>query len=81
MRSSKHMRFLMGIIGIGFGFILIYYREAIGNSFGQPEWASKVGGIYNVMIILGIFFFFASLVYMTGTFEVLFPASRGLPNL
>ncbi len=74
------MRFLFGIIGIGFSYLLVRYREPIGDSLGQPEWANRLGGIYNVVILMGIVFFFCSVAYMVGTFDVLFPPARGLPQ-
>ena len=39
---------------------------------GQPDWAIKVGGIYNVLIFIGVFFFFWSLASMTNTTDLLF---------
>jgi len=65
-------RFFLGIIGIGFGFVLLKYREQIGDMLGDPPWASKIGGIYNLLIIVGIIIFFWSLAYMTGTEQILF---------
>jgi hypothetical protein len=66
------MSILGGIIGIAFGFALIKYRETIGGMVGDPAWASKVGGIYNVLIIVGILICFWSLAVMTGTTDILF---------
>ncbi len=66
------MRLIAGIIGILFGYLLIRYRERIGEMVGDPAWASKVGGIYNLLIIVGIFIFFWSLATITGTTDVLF---------
>ncbi len=62
----------MGILGIVFSFFLITKREMVGDMLGDPEWASKVGGIYNVVVILGVLIFFWSLATMTGTTGVLF---------
>lgn len=66
------MHIFFGLIGILFGYAIIRYREPIGNSIGDPEWASKIGGIFNLLIIVGIFIFFWSLAYMTGTLGILF---------
>jgi hypothetical protein len=62
----------IGLIGIVCSFFLVKYREQIGNMLGEPEWATKVGGIYNVVLIVAIFFFFWSLATMTGTSAILF---------
>lgn len=66
------MGILRGLIGILIGYALIRYREPIGAMIGDPDWAAKVGGIYNVLILLGVFIFFWSIASMTGTTDVLF---------
>ena len=66
------MRFILGIIGILFGATLITYREAVGDMLGQPAWADKVGGIYNVVVIIGVLMFFWSIAYMTNTQDIFF---------
>ncbi len=74
-------RIFLGLIGIGFSFLLIKYREQVGDMLGDPDWASKVGGIYNIVILLGTIGFFWSIAYMTGTEEVLFaPLVYFLPH-
>ncbi|MFA5799833.1 MAG: hypothetical protein WC840_02635, partial [Candidatus Peribacteraceae bacterium] len=65
------MRFIGGIFGIICSFLIIKYRERIGEMLGDPQWASKVGGIYNILIIVGIFIFLWSLTTMTGTSDFL----------
>ncbi len=75
------MRFVGGIFGIICGFLIIKYRERIGEMIGDPEWASKVGGIYNVLIIVGIFIFLWSLTTMTGTSDFLFSPILSLVGL
>ncbi len=75
------MQFLKGIIGILFGFALIKWREPLGAMIGDPAWAGKVGGIYNLLIIVGVLIFFWSLATMTGTTEILFaPIFMFLPH-
>jgi len=66
------MNIFGGIIGIIFGYALIRYREQIGGMLGDPAWASKVGGIYNVLIMAGILVFIWSLAAMTNTTDFLF---------
>lgn len=65
-------RIFLGLIGIIFGFCLAKYREQVGDMLGDPTWVGKVGGIYNLLIIVGILIFFWSLAYMTGTEQILF---------
>lgn len=75
------MRIFFGIIGILFGYAIIRYREPIGNALGDPAWAGKVGGIYNVLIIVGVFIFFWSLAVITNTTDILFwPLLMVFPN-
>lgn len=54
------------------GFLLMKYREQVGDMLGEPAWATKVGGIYTVVIAFGIFVFFWGVATMTGTTDVLF---------
>jgi len=65
-------RIILSILGIGFSFLLLKYREQVGDAIGDPSWASKVGGIYNVVILCGILIFFWSIAYLTGTEQILF---------
>lgn len=66
------MNIFLGLIGIGLGFVLIKYREQAGDLFGDPAWAGKIGGIYNVMIIVGILMFFWGVAMVTNTQDILF---------
>ena len=66
------MEIFMSIIGILFAYVLIRYREPIGEMIGDPEWAHSIGGIYNLLILLGIFIFFWSLATLTGTSDIFF---------
>lgn len=66
------MRIILGLIGIAFAASLIRYREQVGDMFGQPSWADKVGGIYNVIVIIGVLMFFWSLAYLTNTQDIFF---------
>ena len=65
------MGYILSILGIIGSFFLIKYREKVGDSLGEPDWAIKVGGIYNVVIIFAIFLFFFCIAWMTGTVDVL----------
>ncbi len=66
------MHILQGLFGVIFAYCIIRYREAIGGMIGDPEWAQKVGGIYNVLIIVGVFIFFWSVAAISGTTDILF---------
>lgn len=66
------MNIFLGLVGIVGAFFLIKYRERIGDMVGDPEWARKVGGIYNVLIIIGVLMFFWGVATMTGTSDVFF---------
>ena len=75
------MRFILGIIGILFGAALIKFREQVGDMLGQPAWADKIGGIYNVVVIIGVLMFFWSIAYMTNTQDIFFaPLFYFLPH-
>ncbi len=75
------MHIILGLIGIVFAAVLIKFREQVGAMLGEPTWAEKIGGIYNVIIIIGVFIFFWSIAYMTNTQDVLFaPIMNLFPN-
>lgn len=80
------MSFFLPIIGIVTSFLLVKYRERMGDIVGEAEWMQKVGGVYNVIVITAIFLFFWSLAALTGTTSIflkpltfLIPGSRD-PN-
>ena len=66
------MSFFLGFLAIAFGCVIIKYREHVGDMVGDPEWAQKIGGIYNVLVIFGIFMCFWGLATITGTSDILF---------
>lgn len=72
------MRVILSLIGIVGSIFLIKYRERAGDMLGEAEWMKKVGGIYNLLIIVGIVIFFWSVAELTGTTGILF---GWLPNL
>ncbi len=75
------MKIFLSLLGIAFSFALLQYREQVGNMLGEPAWATKVGGIYNVVIIIGLLIFFWSLAYLTGTQDILFaPLMKMFPG-
>lgn len=64
-----------GLIG---PFFLIKYRETIGDTVGEAEWMKKIGGIYNVIIVVALLIFFWTIADMTGTTTVLFSPLKSL---
>ncbi len=63
------MTIVLGILGMAFGVVMIKYREAVGDMLGSADWMKYVGGNYMLPVWLGIFFFFYSFAYMTGTMD------------
>jgi hypothetical protein len=66
------MSIFLSLVGIVGAFFMIKYREFIGNMMGEAAWMSKVGGVYNFVIIVAVFIFFWSLATLTGTTDILF---------
>ncbi len=64
-----------GLVG---PFVMMKYREQIGDMFGEAEWMKKVGGVYNVVNIVAMIIFFWTLAEATGTTTVLFAPLRYL---
>ncbi|MBM3227970.1 hypothetical protein FJZ27_03890 [Candidatus Peribacteria bacterium] len=63
------MFIIYGIAGMLFGIALIKYREAVGDMLGSADWMNYIGGPYMLSIFLGVFFFFYSFAWMTGTLD------------
>jgi hypothetical protein len=66
------MNIVFGLLGIVASVLLIKYREAIGNMIGEAAWMQKIGGVYNVVLIIAVFIFLWSLATATGTTSFLF---------
>ena len=64
--------YLFPLLGIAFAFVLIKYREPIGDVFGDPEWVRTLGGIHYVIVYIAIFIIIWSVAELTGTTSVLF---------
>jgi hypothetical protein len=60
---------LVGIVGSLF---LIKYRERVGEMIGEADWMTKIGGVYNFVVIVAVFIFFWSIASLTGTTGILF---------
>lgn len=61
------LRYALSIIGIVASFLLLKYRERIGEIIGEAEWMRRFGGVYNIIVIAAIFIFFWSIAALTGT--------------
>lgn len=72
------MNFFLGLLSIGFGAFLIYFREATANAFGEPDWAAKVGGMQIVVVIVGVLMCLWGLALMTGSTDLLLAPIGGL---
>ncbi|MFA7681807.1 MAG: hypothetical protein WCX61_02135 [Candidatus Peribacteraceae bacterium] len=71
------MNIFLGLLGILLSWIIIRYREAIGNTLGEAAWMRSIGGIYYVIIFTAIFIFLWSLLMMFGlTNQVVEPIVR-----
>lgn len=66
------MSYLLGFFGMVIGVLIIKYRERIGDFTGDAYWMRHVGGIYNVLIIIGVLIFFWSIAAMTNTEKIFF---------
>lgn len=66
------MKYFFSILGIIASFLMIKYRERVGDMLGEPEWMNQVGGIYLWIVGFAIFVFLWSITTLTGTSEMLF---------
>lgn len=62
--------FLTGLVGIALAVAMIKYRERFGDMIGEAAWMSKVGGVYNLILIVALFIFFFSIAKITGTSDI-----------
>jgi len=65
------MATFLSLLGIVFAVALLKYRQQVGDTIGDADWMRYVGGVYNMVIIIGIFIFFWSLATLTGTTDLL----------
>lgn len=69
------MRIFLGLIGCVLSIIIVVYRDKIIHFMGPIGWAERHlggGGTYTLFVLMGIFFFFFSLMYMTDSFSLIF---------
>ncbi len=65
------MKYFLSVIGIILSYLIIRYRESLGDTFGERDWMKYFGGIYGVLVILAVFIFFWSIATITGTTDLL----------
>lgn len=76
------MHIFLSLMGIVVALALLKYREPMGNMIGEAEWMQKVGGVYNVIIIISLLIFFWSLAELTGTTDMFFaPIKWMIPGM
>jgi len=69
------MRIFLGLTGCVLSILLIVYRGPIKHFIGQVEWAERrlgPGGTYTLFVLVALFGFIFSLMYMTNSFDVIF---------
>lgn len=76
------MHIFLSVLGILLALALLKYRESVGNMIGEADWMQKVGGVYNVIIILSLIIFFWSIAELTGTTDIFFaPIKWMIPGM
>lgn len=63
---------LLKILAMVAAVYMIKQREAIGDMIGDADWMRYVGGVYNFVIIIAVFFFFWAVASLTGTTKIFF---------
>jgi hypothetical protein len=66
------MRYILSLLGIVGSFFMLRYRERLGDMIGEAEWMGKIGGVYNLILILSLFLFFWCIAELTNTTDILF---------
>jgi hypothetical protein len=66
------MKYIFALLGLVLTYILIKFRESIGDSIGDADWMRFVGGVYNLIILCAILIFFWSIAIFTGTERLFF---------
>ena len=69
------MQIIFGLIGCILSFLLIIYRVPVKRFIGNIAFAERylgAGGTYTFLLLFGIFGFIFSLMFMTGTLDLLF---------
>ncbi len=74
------MQYVLALLGMVASYLMIKHREMIGDSIGDAQWMRYVGGVYNLIVLIAVIFFFWSVAVITGTSETfLNPILRIIP--
>jgi len=75
------MRYLIGIILIGIGFVIVWKADWIMNNFGRIAWAEEKlgmeGGTRLFWKLIGILVMIGSFMYMSGALQAILRAIFG----
>lgn len=69
-------KILLFLLLIASGFGLLIYTEKVKSFIGEVAFAEKYlgsGGTYTFLKLLGLFLLFASIIYITGTYDRFIP--------
>lgn len=69
---------IIGLLGILAAFLLLRYREQVGDTIGEGDWMHALGGVYGVVTFVALIVFLTSIATMTGTIGFLFAPLRWL---
>ena len=72
---GRYILIFGGMIG---SFYLAYKREQVGDMIGEADWMRRVGGVYNVVLIVALVIFFWCIAELTGTTSILFAPLKHL---
>lgn len=68
------MQVVGGLIGVILSILLVIYRVPVKHFIGNIDWAEGhfgPGGTFTLLLLIGLFGFFISLMIMTGTLDML----------
>jgi hypothetical protein len=63
------MRVFLSILGIVGGFLMIKFRKEVGDNFAEADWMAKLGGMNNVVVLLGVLAVFFGIAAATDTLD------------
>jgi hypothetical protein len=67
------MKYVLGIILIGVGFVIVWKADWLMNNFGRIAWAEEKlgveGGTRTLYKLIGVAIIFFSFMYMTGMLQ------------
>jgi heme/copper-type cytochrome/quinol oxidase subunit 2 len=72
------MEYVLPVIGVLMAFIMIVFRENLGDALGETKWIHDHGGIYTWVVIAAVFIFLWSLASIFGLTHYLFDPFRSI---